>query len=190
MSVNQPSEHSQSAKAYKLWVILIFLGMIALFGILGARLLIDGDEPVVIGSKAPDFVLTDFSGPTIDTSKLRGKTVLINFWASWCAPCEDEAEMLEETWRTYRDDGTEAVLFIGVAYMEIETASQAFLSEFDVTYPNGPDLQGKISDLYKVTSVPETYLVDPEGILRNVKKGPFSSVEEILTFIEMTQIGN
>jgi len=190
MKPNRFSMHTQPAKAQKRWVILVFIGIMALFIAIGARLLADRDEPILVGSKPPDFTLIDFSGQILDTSELRGKIVLINFWASWCTPCEDEADLLEQAWQRYNGEGSGEVIFLGVAYMDVETSSLAFLSKYDVTYPNGADLQGKISDLYKVTSVPETYILDPEGILRGVKIGPFASTDEIITAIEDARFEN
>ncbi|MFA5611383.1 MAG: TlpA disulfide reductase family protein, partial [Anaerolineaceae bacterium] len=75
-------------------------------------------------------------------------------------------------------------LFLGVAYMDTEPAARSFLQEYGVTYPNGPDLRGEISDLYQVQGVPETFVLDQDGVLRNIKYGPFLSVDEILSLIQ------
>ncbi|HIP71854.1 MAG TPA: TlpA family protein disulfide reductase, partial [Anaerolineae bacterium] len=91
---------------------------------------------------APDFTLTSFDGETITLSELRGQVVIINFWASWCPPCREEAPYLEATWRKYKDQG---VVFIGVDYVDTETAALAYIEEFDITYFNGPDVGTRIS---------------------------------------------
>ncbi len=130
--------------------------------------------PVGAGEKAPDFTLTSFDGQTYKLSELRGTVVFINFWASWCIPCEQEAPALENAWRHYKDQG---VLFVGVDYVDTETAAKAFIQRFDVSYPNGPDLGTRISQAYRIRGVPETYIVDKNGTLAAVKIGPF--VDEV-----------
>lgn len=107
-------------------------------------------------------------------SKLRGQVVIINFWASWCQPCRQEAAYLEQTWRKYKDQG---VVFIGVDYVDIESAALAYIQEFDITYLNGPDLGTRISQAYNIKGVPETYYVAKNGELRGVKIGPLQAPE-------------
>jgi cytochrome c biogenesis protein CcmG/thiol:disulfide interchange protein DsbE len=109
---------------------------------------------------APDFTITTFDGDSITLSAQRGKVVVINFWASWCVPCEQEAPDLEKTWEKYRDQG---VLFIGVDYVDSEEKARAFIARYGITYPNGPDLRTEISDLYHIRGVPETFIVDRDG---------------------------
>lgn len=132
---------------------------------------------------APDFSLTGFDGQKVTLSELRGKVVIINFWASWCIPCRQEAAYLEQTWRKYKDKG---VVFIGVDYVDTEKEARAYIKEFDITYINGPDLKTRISDAFNIKGVPETYFVSKDGILRGVHIGPLESpqldqkIEELL----------
>lgn len=132
---------------------------------------------------APDFSLIGYDGRNVTLSELRGQVVVINFWASWCLPCRQEAAYLERTWRNYQDQG---VVFIGVDYVDTETEALAYLQEFDITYINGPDLGTIISDAYNIQGVPETYFVDREGILHGVSIGPLeepyleNKIEELL----------
>jgi cytochrome c biogenesis protein CcmG/thiol:disulfide interchange protein DsbE len=107
-------------------------------------------------------------------STLKGQAVVINFWASWCIPCRDEAPLLERTWRTYKDSG---VVFIGVAYLDDEKSARAFLAEFNITYPNGPDLGTQIAPLYRIKGIPETFFINRVGELNGVYVGPISEVE-------------
>jgi cytochrome c biogenesis protein CcmG, thiol:disulfide interchange protein DsbE len=150
-------------------------GLIALLAIVAVGLLQTQQGPVGIGQRAPDFTLTTFEGEEINLSSLKGKVVMINFWASWCKPCEGEAPDLENAWRYYQPGGE--VVFLGVDYVDTETAALAYLKKFDVTYPNGPDLGTRISQAYRTTGVPETYIIDKSGILRYVKLSPISLSE-------------
>ena len=118
---------------------------------------------------APDFSLKGFDGQTVTLSQLRGHVVIVNFWASWCPPCREEAAYLEATWRDYQDRG---VVFIGVDYVDTEAEALAYLEEFEITYFNGPDLGTRISQAYRIQGVPETFFIDRNGLLRGVKIGP------------------
>lgn len=145
-------------------------GLIVLLAIVAVGLLQTQQGPVGIGQRAPEFTLTTFDGEEISLSSLKGKVVMINFWASWCKPCEGEAPDLEEAWRYYQPGGE--VVFLGVDYVDTESAALGYIEKFDVTYPNGPDLGTRISQAYRTTGVPETYIIDKQGILRYVKLSP------------------
>jgi len=123
---------------------------------------------------APDFSLTGFDGRTVTLSELRGQVVIINFWASWCPPCREEAAYLEQTWRKYKDRG---VVFIGVDYVDTDKEALAYIQEFDITYINGPDIGTRISQAYNIKGVPETFYVDKKGQLRGVHIGPLKAPE-------------
>jgi cytochrome c biogenesis protein CcmG, thiol:disulfide interchange protein DsbE len=118
---------------------------------------------------APDFTINGFDGRIVTLSELRGNIVVINFWASWCLPCREEADYLEQTWRKYQDQG---VVFIGVGYADTEKEARAYIEEFDITYLNGPDLGTRISKAYNIQGVPETFFVDKNGELQGVHVGP------------------
>lgn len=145
--------------------------VLALLGLLAWGLIKSGKGPVDSGV-APNFTLTDFNGQTVTLSDLRGKVVIINFWASWCPPCREEAAYLEQTWRKYKDQG---VVFIGVDYVDTEKEALAYIAEFDITYLNGPDIGTRIAQAYNIKGVPETYYVDTKGTLRGVHIGPLTS---------------
>lgn len=162
--------------------ILAWAGLMILLVIVAIDLLQAQQGPVGIGQKAPNFTLTTFEGQQITLESLRGKVVVLNFWASWCKPCEQEAADLEAAWRDYQPRGD--VVFLGVDWTDTETAAFGYLQKFDITYPNGPDLGTRISQSYRTTGVPETYIIDQEGILVYVKFSPFLSVAEIKAAIE------
>ena len=126
------------------------------------------------GEAAPDFTLQTFDGQTVKLSDLHGKVVLVNFWASWCIPCSQEAPDLENTWRQYKDRG---VVFVGVDYVDTETEARKYLSHFNISYPNGADLGTRISQAYRIRGVPETYIVDRNGTLRATFIGPTTQAQ-------------
>lgn len=152
---------------------LAFVLVLSLLGLLAWGLKKAQAGPVDSGL-APDFSLTGFDGRTVTLSELRGQVVIINFWASWCPPCREEAAYLEQTWRKYKDRG---VVFIGVDYVDTDKEALAYIQEFDITYINGPDLGTRISQAYNIKGVPETFYVDKKGQLRGVHIGPLKAPE-------------
>lgn len=140
------------------WFMLV--GFVALGLIVGLALLRQ-TKPQPTDGPAPDFAFTTFEGEEYQLSDLRGKVVVLNFWASWCAPCRDEAPELESAWKHY--EPTDDVVFLGVAYVDNGVRSLEFLDEYDVSYLNAPDLGTRISALYGIRGVPETFVIDQEG---------------------------
>ncbi len=136
--------------------LIVFVVVAAFFGIA----LADKNRSQPTSGNAPDFSLSTFDGQTVRLSALRGKVVMINFWASWCGPCRDEAPELQRTWERYKDRG---VVFLGIAYTDTERNAQAFLKEYGTTYPNGLDLGTRISAQYHIQGVPETFIIDRDG---------------------------
>ncbi len=163
------------------WAIIMVIGVV-LTGVLLVALLRDPPQKALCDEPAPDLTLTlfpDYNGgwptETISLSELRGKGVVLNFWASWCGPCEDEAADLEAAWRKYKNQG---IVFVGVDYLDQDPAAKRYLAKFDITYPNGPDLASKISKRYIIRGVPETFFIDPQGNLVGCRKiGPLTAQE-------------
>ncbi len=114
------------------------------------------------GLPAPPLELTTFEGADLTLGDLRGRVIVVNFWASWCLECGVEAATLERIWRDYRDLG---VTVLGVDYTDTRPAALKFLQRHGVTYPNGPDTGGRISRSYRLTGVPETVVIDHNGRL-------------------------
>jgi cytochrome c biogenesis protein CcmG/thiol:disulfide interchange protein DsbE len=125
---------------------------------------------------APDFAFTAFTGEEIKLADLQGKGVVVNFWASWCNPCRAEAALLEEAWRRERDRG---IVFIGLDYLDQEHAAKAYLAEFNITYPNGPDLKSAAARRYRIQGVPETFFITPEGQIASLVIGPIVSESDL-----------
>jgi cytochrome c biogenesis protein CcmG/thiol:disulfide interchange protein DsbE len=138
--------------------------------------------PVAVGSQAPSVTLTTFDGEQVSLDSLRGQVVVVNFWASWCLPCEDEAAELEAAWQNYQDQG---VVFLGVNYVDTEPEAMAYMNRFEISYPSGPDLGTRISQAFRIRGVPETYIISGSGEIVSVMKGPYASQAQIERAIQM-----
>jgi cytochrome c biogenesis protein CcmG, thiol:disulfide interchange protein DsbE len=125
---------------------------------------------------APSFEFTTFDGETISLADLQGKGVVLNFWASWCDPCRAEAALLEAAWRREQNNG---IVFIGLDYLDQEHAAKAYLDEFEITYPSGPDLQSAAARRYRIQGVPETFFIDAQGNITSLVIGPLSSEADL-----------
>lgn len=135
---------------------------VVVIALLGYSLVTGPSAPVQVGQPVPDFRLTTFGGDTISLSDLQGQAVVVNFFASWCNPCREEAAALEQAWRHYEGQG---VQFVGIAYKDAGSKAQAFLTEFGASYPSALDPGNRISRAYGVTGVPETFIIDQQGRL-------------------------
>jgi cytochrome c biogenesis protein CcmG/thiol:disulfide interchange protein DsbE len=168
--------------------IAVWGGLLGLLVLVGTGLKRSQQGTVQPGDKIPDFNIALYSGyeyngqPAVKLTDLRGKVALINFWASWCKPCEQEAASLEGAWNHYQPSGK--VAFLGVDYVDTEPAARVFMKKFGATYPNGPDVGTRISQMFRIKGVPETYILDAQGVLKYVKIGPFTSVDEIKSLID------
>ncbi|HEX6544554.1 MAG TPA: TlpA disulfide reductase family protein [Ktedonobacterales bacterium] len=119
---------------------------------------------------APDFTVSIWNGTPderIHLAALHGKPVVLNFWASWCEPCQAEAPVLSAAAKTYAAEG---VVFIGVAFQTPQKDGQSFLKQHGIIYPSGPDPSGDILMSYGVTGLPQTVLIDRSGTI--VKRFP------------------
>jgi cytochrome c-type biogenesis protein CcmF len=126
------------------------------------------------GQPAPDFALNLLDGSTLTFSELRGRVAVVNFWATWCPPCEDELPDLEAVWAEYE---TQGVVFVGVAFQEEEAEVRDMASRFGLTYPLGLDIGDRMSTAFGITGVPETFVVDSGGQVAYVHIGPVTAAE-------------
>jgi len=186
MSDNFPSPSSPSdpdkppKKRLSPAAIIVWGGLAALLLVVGLMLNRTQKGGIGIGDTVPaDLEVTTFDGTTYRMGDLRGKVVLINFWASWCTTCKDEAVALEQAWQAVKPRGD--VVFLGLDYVDTEPDALAYLERFGVTYPNGPDKATRWAQAFRVQGVPETYLVDKSGHLVYKKIGPFRNLDEIMT---------
>ena len=162
MEVSNTSDEVAARRGLRpTWVAAGVIALLVLV-LLGNALIDRPSEPPQVGSPVPDFRLTALDGSEMNLAAQRGKVVVINVFASWCAPCREEAAALEQTWQDYQDQG---VQFFGIAYKDADSKAQAFLDEFGVTYPSALDPSNRTPRAYGVTGVPETFVVDRQGLL-------------------------
>jgi cytochrome c biogenesis protein CcmG, thiol:disulfide interchange protein DsbE len=180
-----PPEASATDKPTPRWgVILVWVAVLGLLAIVGIALVRTQQGPVGVGARPAPFTLRSFEGVDYNTADLAGQIVVINFWASWCKPCEQEAAELEQAYQQFKGQG---VVFLGVNYVDTEPEAKAYLERFGITYPNGPDLGTRISQAFRIRGVPETYILDQGGLLAHVKIGPYSSLDEIVQAVLAVQ---
>ncbi|MXZ48194.1 MAG: TlpA family protein disulfide reductase [Candidatus Dadabacteria bacterium] len=140
----------------------------------------------LVGRPAPEFVLRSFSGEKVRLSDFRGKTLLVNFWASWCHPCREEAPALE---RTYMSLSGNQVEFIGINIMDDRKSAEEYIKSFGGSFVNIYDPENRIHLDYGVGGVPETFFVNPEGIITGKHRGPLTE-KMIMSYIENATIYN
>lgn len=121
------------------------------------------------GRPASDFTVETFDGRQVTLSELRGRPVVLNFYASWCLACRDEAAVLEEGWRTY---GPRGAVFIGLAVRDDREAAIAFARRYGKTYLLGPDARGRVGLDFGIFGVPETVFISPDGRIADKVVGP------------------
>ncbi len=157
--------------------------VVALLGLLTWKV-VKGDSNAVTGSLAsgksivaPDFDLSLLEGGgTLALASLKGKAVVLNFWASWCGPCKDETPLLQKAWTRW--EGKD-VVFVGIDVKDFRGDAQAFVKRFGVTYPNVYDGKGSTVGRYGVTGFPETFFVDRNGRVVYRIAGPVSDDQEL-----------
>ncbi|MGM8365309.1 thiol-disulfide oxidoreductase ResA [Virgibacillus sp. W0181] len=119
-----------------------------------------------VGDKAPDFKLQQISEnnelETIQLSDLEGKGVMLNFWATYCKPCEAEMPFMQKLYPEYKDRGIEIV---AVSLDATELVIDRFIDKYDLTFPVPHDKKNQVSDKYKVGPIPSTFFISPEGII-------------------------
>jgi cytochrome c biogenesis protein CcmG/thiol:disulfide interchange protein DsbE len=185
----EPRPASAAKRGVPIWAQIIIWGLlIGLLAIVFIGLQRAQQGTVQPGDEIPDFTLNLFSDyeyegrAEVKLSDFRGKVVVLNFWASWCKPCEQEAAELQEAWTFYQPGGQ--VVFLGADYVDTEPEARVYLKKYGISFSNGPDMGTKISQMFRIKGVPETYFIDQNGVLHYVKVGPFSSVGEIKSIVD------
>lgn len=149
---------------------LILVPAVAFLGLLTVAL-VNNSPPPQVGDPAPAFEAELLSGEgQLTLDELRGKPVVINFWASWCVPCRDEAPMLSEAAARYGNE----VAFVGVDIRDARTSAIQFAERYDLDYPHVRDEDLAIYDDFGLTGQPETFFLDEEGVILEHIPGPLA----------------
>jgi cytochrome c biogenesis protein CcmG/thiol:disulfide interchange protein DsbE len=135
-------------------------------------------EPTKVGAAAPEFALDRLTGGgTISSADLKGKPVIINFWASWCDPCKDEAPLLEAAWREHKDEG---LTVLGVDLRDAPDSARAFVEDYGLTYPMVTDPDMELANALGIDAtdvLPQTFFVDSRWRLQAVDAGDEARAE-------------
>jgi cytochrome c biogenesis protein CcmG, thiol:disulfide interchange protein DsbE len=130
---------------------------------------------------APDFTLPTLDGDSLSLADLRGRVVLLNFWATWCEPCKEETPALEAAYRQLKDEG---LVIVGVDLFNTERSNQRgledvrrFVAQYDVTYPIVLDETGGASQSFGVAPIPTSIFVDRDGKVRYIRIGPLGTAD-------------
>jgi len=142
----------------------------AVLGLLAWGLATKGEAKLVVGQPVPDREHPNLDGRGSGRiADYRGSWVLVNFWASWCDPCRQESPALERYWRRHRGDG---LVVLGIDSRDLSGDALDFVEEFGLTYPQLRDGDGERSEAFGMLGFPESFLVDPEGNLALIRRGP------------------
>ena len=157
------------------------IGVLAVVGLLGFGLASKGGAEIAEGDPAPEATLPRLDGSGSESlADYRGRWVLVNFWASWCNPCRAESPDLQ----AYQDEyGSDAFTVLGVNQEDLTHDAEAFIGEFDLTYPQLRDASGEMADPFGMSGLPESFLIDPKGDLALIRRGALdrSYLDEAVT---------
>lgn len=157
---------------------LVVLGLLAL--VVLSRL--PASSPTAVGRMAPDFVLADLDGNPVRLADLRGRPVVVNFWASWCGPCVEEFPLLREADERHADDG---LAIVGIVYDDRSEAARAFMERTGATWTAAMDPGGRVAAAYGILAPPETFFIGRDGtiVARQIGQFSASSLEDKLAAI-------
>ncbi len=130
-----------------------------------------------VGATAPDFTLTTLDGGTLTLDQFRGKPVFLNFWTTWCPACREEMPYIQEL---LADQESYGFVVLTVDLAESPATVRGFMEKESYTFPVGLDTSGQVGNMYNVTGLPTTYLIDSQGVIRRVKVGPFVNKDAML----------
>ncbi|WP_166426667.1 TlpA family protein disulfide reductase [Labedella populi] len=128
--------------------------------------------PAAEQEPAPELVGTDLEGRTRDLADLRGHTVLVTVWASWCAPCREEAPMIRDAATRWEDDGLRV---LGINFRDNATTARAFVDSAGLTFPSIVDADGSLSVEWGITGIPQSFVVDADGVIVARRIGPITA---------------
>ena len=166
MKINQPL----LARFFYGFLLLAGLWWIGVSAVPEANTSSGGIPAPQTGFLAPDFTLTTLDGQKVTLSNLRGQVILLNIWASWCPPCRAEMPAMQRVWEEYQFQGV-VVLAVNSTVQDTLTDAQTFVTENVLTFPIPLDTQGEVTRLYRVSSLPTSFFIGADGVIREVVIG-------------------
>jgi cytochrome c biogenesis protein CcmG/thiol:disulfide interchange protein DsbE len=167
--LDQPTQAARSRP----WWVIPSLVIAALVLALLAYGLWSSDRSQLVDGPAPEFTLQTFDGEQVALQELRGKPVIVNFWASWCRECDKEMRLLQRAHERYGDE----IVLLGIDHIDTEPKALAYLEQYGITYTNGPDLGGRIASAFNIKGVPETFFIGADGTIRGMHLGPLDEAD-------------
>lgn len=134
------------------------------------------------GKAAPPFRLANADGGTVELASLKGKPVLVNFWATWCGPCKKEMPLIQEA---FAESGGQLQV-LGVNYQESASAAKSYRDDMHLTFPIVLDSDGKVADAYLAQGLPVTYFIDGNGVVQDFRIG---GIDETMLEEKLAKIG-
>ncbi|MBE0698936.1 MAG: TlpA family protein disulfide reductase [Anaerolineaceae bacterium] len=176
----------------KLKGLLFLIGGLLIGVLLGVLIVFGGSSnhqgagqriPPTIGSAVKDFTLEKLDGEPLKISGVRGKPLILNFWATWCPPCKEEMPLLAQ----YADAYSDQLVVIGVNYAEEKDLVERFVNEQNITFPILLDKSGTVADIYFVRNYPMTFFIDKDGVLRAQHLGQLTN-DVMIRYLELIGI--
>lgn len=168
-------ESSQKNKRKRRIVIFCIVSLlnVGLLALILTQLLTPATHSVtdpLVGHPAPNFALvllhSEFGKSALSLSNLKGRPIVLNFWASWCQPCKEELPLLENAWKQMQAQ-KKNIVFLGIDFQESNSDASSFLLQHGITYLAGLDTDGSIANKYGVSSLPQTIFIDRNGTVRS-----------------------
>ncbi|MBI3755167.1 MAG: redoxin domain-containing protein [Deltaproteobacteria bacterium] len=181
-------ESKGSSNKVVIGIVVAIIITIVLLIILGQR---QKFEPVLEGKTAPDFTLSDLKGKLVNLSDYKGKVVFLNFWATWCKPCEEEMPSMQIMYDVLKKQYQNFELLAVSVDSKGPDVVETFIKKYGVTFPILHDRKGYVKEVYKTTGVTETFIIDQNGVIAEKIWGPrnWSRQESVKTIIVLLTNG-
>ena len=180
----------ESKKGSNLIAVLVVLAAVTvvLFFVLSQK---QRFTPVVAGNKAPDFTLPDLKGNPVSLNGFKGKVVFLNFWATWCKPCEEEMPSMQILYNELKSQNQPFEMVAVSIDKEGPEVVRKFVERYNITFTVLHDRKGRIKDTYKTTGVPETFIIDQRGIIAEKVWGPrdWRTRDSVKTIMDLLENG-
>jgi peroxiredoxin len=133
---------------------------------------VSAEEGLIKGDMAPDFTLTTLDGKKVQLSDLKGKKIIVNFWATWCPPCKAEMPHMQNYYEDFAKDENVEILAVNLTNGDKVESVQNFVEDYGLTFPIPMDVEGKVGETYQAITIPTSYMIDTKGRIQNKIVGP------------------